>query len=269
MIAIPVTLALLILLFLLSLMGRRGHEDLPKLRGWAYAHRGLHGKGRPENSMSAFQAALDGGYGIELDVHLMQDGNLAVIHDASLKRTAGADVKIEDLTLEDLDNYCLEGTGEKIPTLQQVLELFAGKAPIILELKSERGNYAALCQTVCAAMEDYKGYFCMESFDPRCVGWLRKNRPDILRGQLSANFLKDKESALPWHLKFAMTYLLPNFLTMPDFVAYEFANRKSLGVTLCRRLWGVQGVTWTVTAQQDFDTAVQEGYLPIFEKFIP
>ena len=269
MIAIPITLAVLFLLFVLSLRGRRGHETLSNIRGWAYAHRGLHGAGLPENSMAAFRAALENGYGIELDVHLMKDGNLAVIHDASLRRTAGVDVRIEDLTIEDLPHYRLEGTQEIIPTLQQVLELFDGKAPMIIELKSERGNYAALCQTVCAAMEGYKGYFCMESFDPRCVGWLRKNRTDILRGQLSTNFLKDKKSPLPWHLKFAMTYLLPNFLTVPDFVAYEFANRKSIGVILCRRLWGLQGVTWTVTSQQEFDTAVQEGYIPIFEKFLP
>ena len=100
----------LLLLYVLALRCRRGNKELPKLRGWAYAHRGLHGKGVPENSMEAFRLALEGGYGIELDVHLMADGNLAVIHDPSLKRTAGADVQIEDLKLEDLPQYRLEGT---------------------------------------------------------------------------------------------------------------------------------------------------------------
>ena len=74
-------------LYLFGLKGRTGHSGLPALKGWYYAHRGLHCEGRPENSMVAFAAAKNAGYGIELDIHLMRDGNLAVIHDSSLKRT--------------------------------------------------------------------------------------------------------------------------------------------------------------------------------------
>ena len=114
---ILIIIAVVAALFVLLTMCRKGHKDLASLRGWKYAHRGLHGNGIPENSMAAFRAALDGGYGIELDVHLMKDGKLAVIHDASLKRTAGADVKIEDLTEADLANYPLEGTEQTIPPL--------------------------------------------------------------------------------------------------------------------------------------------------------
>ena len=88
-------LALVAGLTVLAVRGRRKHPGLAVLQGWKYAHRGLHGQGKPENSMAAFRAALEAGYGVELDVHLMKDGNLAVIHDASLKRTAGKDVKIE------------------------------------------------------------------------------------------------------------------------------------------------------------------------------
>ena len=125
-----ITLFILVfVLYLLALRGRKGHPLLEQLRQWKYAHRGLHGNGVPENSMAAFQLALDSGYGIELDIHLLADGNLAVIHDASLLRTAGVDVKIEDLTTQDLCNYRLENSEEMIPTFRQVLELFDGKAP--------------------------------------------------------------------------------------------------------------------------------------------
>ena len=95
MIGLYITLGLLALLFLLyifSLKGRNGHKDMRKLRKFSYAHRGLHGNGVPENSLWAFQLARDKGYGIELDVHLMKDGQLAVIHDTSLLRTAGVDM---------------------------------------------------------------------------------------------------------------------------------------------------------------------------------
>ena len=123
MITALIILVALAALLLFLLAGRRNHPGLEKLRGWSYAHRGLHGEGIPENSMAAFRRSLEHGYGIELDVHLMKDGELAVVHDSSLKRTAGADVKIEDLTKEDLEKYPLEGTEETIPLFKDVLAL--------------------------------------------------------------------------------------------------------------------------------------------------
>jgi len=263
------TLAALFILYVLLLRCRHGHKTLAAMQGWGYAHRGLHGDGVPENSMEAFRLALEGGYGIELDVHLMKDGKLAVIHDASLLRTAGVDVKIEDLTAEDLAAYTLEGTQEHIPLFDEVLELYAGKAPIIVELKAERGNYAALTEAVCDRMETYEGVYCLESFDPRVTLWLKKNRPCQCRGQLGENYLRSTKAKLPGVLKFLLAHQLENFLVVPDFVAFRFTDRKLLGVWIARTLWGAQGVTWTIKSQEDYDTAVKEGWLPIFEGFRP
>lgn len=267
-IVISIIIFLLFLVFVLSLVGRRKHPGFEKLQGWAYAHRGLHGNGIPENSMFAFRQALEKGYGIELDVHLMKDGNLAVIHDASLKRTAGVDVNIENLTLEDLSDYHLEDTEERIPLFEDVLKLFAGKAPLIVELKPVK-NHAKLCEAVSRLLDKYPGVFCVESFDPRCIIWFKKNRPQFIRGQLSENFLANPRSKLPIVLKCVMSWNMGNFLSMPDFVAYKFADRNNLTVKLCRRLWLLQGVTWTLRTQEEYNTAVAEGWLPIFENFEP
>lgn len=264
------TLAVIFLfLYFLAVQGRRDHPGLQDLRGWSYAHRGLHDETRPENSMAAFRAALNKGYGIELDVHLLKDGNLAVFHDYMLERMTGATGKIEDLTTGQLKDYCLKGTQETIPTFRQVLELYRGKAPLIVELKSDGDNYAQLTHMACNMLEDYPGVYCLESFDPRCIGWLRQNRPNLIRGQLAENFFASKTSTLPWYLKLTMTLQLLNFLVQPDFVAYKFRDRKNLGNFLVRKVWGVQGITWTLKTTQEQEAAVQEGWIPIFEDYEP
>ena len=262
-------LLLLFILFCLSLMGRTGHPGLKSLRGWNYAHRGLHGNGLPENSMAAFKAALDHGYGIELDIHLLADGNLAVIHDSSLKRTTGQDGNVEDLTTEQLVNYKLEGTEETIPTFRQLLDLYDGKAPLIVELKPVKGNHAALCEAACKMLDSYNGVYCLESFDPRCIHWLKKNRPDLIRGQLTEDFVHNTKSPLHPVLKFILTHQLENFLCRPDFIAYKFRDRKTISMTLCKKLWKLETVTWTLVSKEEYDTAVAEGWIPIFENFIP
>lgn len=255
-------------LYVLSLRGRSGHPVMEELKKWRYAHRGLHDEGKPENSMAAFRSALDHGYGIELDLHLLKDGNLAVLHDSALQRITGRDGIIEDLATADLKEYHLSGTEQTIPEFRQVLELYAGKAPLIIELKSHGGNYAQLTETACRMMEGYTGLYCIESFDPRCVRWLRKNRPEIVRGQLSENFLRSG-SEYPLITRLITTFCMENFLTRPDFIAYRFEHRKTLSNFLCRKLWHLSGVSWTIRTKADFDTAVQEGWIPIFEKFIP
>ena len=264
-----VVLLVLAAAYVLSLSGRRGHPGLQALRGWRYAHRGLHDQDCPENSMAAFQKALEGGYGIELDVHLLKDGTLAVMHDSSLKRTTGADGCMEDLTAEDLSKYRLGGTEETIPAFSQVLELFDGKAPMIVELKTAGNNYAALTEAACKLLEGYKGVYCLESFDPRCLLWLKKNRPELIRGQLAENFLKAANGKASLPLRWVMTTQAANFLTRPDFMAYKYLDRRNPGCFLSRRLWGMQGVTWTIQSKEQLETAEKEGWIPIFENFIP
>lgn len=268
-----ILLIILILFELLTILlqCRKGHPQWKYLRLWRYAHRGYHDKPQvPENSMAAFHRAIENHYGAELDVHLMRDGNLAVIHDASLKRTAGADVLVEDLTAEELKQYRLEGTDEQIPLLEEVLALFENKTPLIVELKSERGNYNALTAATCAMLDRYQVSYCIESFDPRCLMWLKKHRPEIVRGQLSGNLLRDGQGNGQSKLTlFLLSHLLMNFLTKPDFIAYNHLDRNNLCLRWCRKFYKVQEVSWTVRSKQDMQALEKDKCLVIFEKFDP
>lgn len=266
---ILIVLFILSLLYVLSTICRRGHKGLEALRGWAYAHRGLHGDGVPENSMEAFRRAKEAGFGVELDIHLLADGNLAVIHDSLLVRTTGAEGRIEDLTTAQLSDYRLEGTEHTIPQFQQVLDLFAGEVPLIVELKCAGNNYPQLCKTACDMLDGYSGAYCMESFDPRCIRWLCKNRPDIVRGQLSENYFLSNTAKLPWILKLVLSFQMLNFLLRPDFVAYKYDHISHLSNFLTEKLWGAQSVTWTLKTKEEYQKAVKEGRIPIFEGFLP
>ena len=257
------------LLLLLMLRGRTGNPALKALQGHSYAHRGLYGGEIPENSLKAFDAAFQAGYGIEFDLHLLKDGNLAVLHDSNLQRMTGTDRILEDLTTEELSRYRLGDSQETIPTFSQVLSLCSGRCPLIIELKSHQGNSSLLTETACRMLEGYPGSFCLESFDPRCVLWLRKHRPELVRGQLSENFLKAKNSRIPWILRLLASWHLESFLTRPDFIAHRYCDRKTPFHFLIRRFWRVQGVTWTVKNPREFDQAVKEGWIPIFEGFRP
>ena len=200
----------------------------------------------------------------------MRDGHLAVIHDASLLRTAGADVYIEDLTAGELENYRLEGTEQRIPLLEEVLPLFVGRAPLIVELKAERGNAAALAEAACALLDKYHVTYCMESFDPRCLMWLWENRPDVVRGQLSENFARHGDGEnLPGVVRWVLSNLLLNCRTRPDFMAYRFEDRKCLSLRLCRGIYRAQEFSWTIRSKADMAAAEQDGALVIFEQFNP
>lgn len=265
-----VTILILAFFYILSLRGRVGHTDWKSFSGFYFAHRGLHnGSTAPENSMEAFRRAKQKGYGIEFDVHLMADGNLAVIHDNSLLRTAGIDVQIEDLTTADLKNYFLEGTAETIPTFREVLSFIDGEVPLIIEIKTNGKNAPNVSKRVSEQLEGYNGSYCIESFDPRCVYWFTKNNPEVIRGQLSENYFKNDKNSLPFPLKVLMSGLSTNFLTKPDFVAYRFTDRKHISYRLCRKFWKIQGLGWTITDQNDLNTANEENIFPIFEKINP
>lgn len=269
MLIILLIVLVIILAYVLSTYCGKANPELKKLRGWAYAHRGLHSDDIPENSMEAFRRAVKAGYGMELDIHLLADGNLAVLHDSSLARMTGVDRCIEDLSADQLSQYSLAGTDETIPLFTDVLNLVNGKVPLIVELKAQLNNYEQLCLKACEVLEQYNGVYCIESFDPRCIYWFRKHRPDMIRGQLTENFFSTPNSKVPLILKIPLVLQMFNFLTQPDFVAYRYCDRKNISDFLVRKLWGAPSVVWTLTSKEEFDAATAEDRIPIFEGFFP
>lgn len=262
----------LLLLWCLMLLPRRKQPGWEKLENVRYAHRGLHDMSRniPENSMAAFSRAVEKEFGAELDVHLMADGGLAVVHDSDLCRVCGKSAMIEDLRLEDLKDYPLKGNGERIPLLEDVLPLFEGKTPLIIELKVERGNAAALTDRVMEQLRDWRGTYCIESFHPAALLHLKKHYPFVVRGQLSENFLRSGEGGmLAWPVRAILTLLLTSFLTRPDFIAYNYIDRSCPSLRLMKQLYGVHEVGWTIRNGEVLEHLEREGVLPIFEGFLP
>ena len=156
------------------------------------------------------------------------------------------------------------GTDEKIPAFTDILKAVDGRTPLIIEYKVEN-NADALCHTCNEILKDYNGLYCIESFHPFAVRWYRKKRPDVVRGQLSENFMKTNPNVL----YFFLNHLLFNFLTTPDFIAYNHKHYKSVSLTLCHKLYRCLSVAWTIRSQEALDAMKAHFDLFIFEDFIP
>lgn len=236
-------------LALLVAPGRWPKGDPAKLRpakGAAptpIAHRGLHdaAAGVPENSLAAFAAAMDAGYGVELDLYLTTDDQLVVFHDDSLKRMCGDDRRVFDCSLEELRALRLGGTDERIPLFSEVLGLIAGRQTMIIEIKTAPRQYE-LCEKALAMLRAYDGPYCIESFHPGVVRWFKKHAPDVVRGQLAQNARRYDNKLYG----FCLGASLSNILTRPHFSAYHYVEAPNLLTQRLYRALGGSGVAWTV-----------------------
>jgi glycerophosphoryl diester phosphodiesterase len=267
---IPIIILTLFILYLLAIMPKLTRRpDITPWKGWYFAHRGLHQshKKSPENSMAAFKLAVEKGFGIELDVQLSKDRVPVVFHDYTLIRICGVDKKVCDLTLKELQELRLYTSNEQIPTLESVLNLVDGKVPLIVEFKVESHD-TSVCDVVAPMLDKYKGLYCIESFNPLALMWYKKNRPNVMRGQLSSNLIKDKESGDP-SLYFILQNLLLNFVTKPHFIAYNHLHSKMPSFVLCRNLYRIPTFAWTIKSQEALESSKKSFDFFIFDHFIP
>lgn len=268
---ILIFLSVLFILFLLCLYlispSRSSFSMRAPFLGRNFAHRGLHSKEKhiPENSIPAFDAAVNAGYGIELDIQLTKDGQLVVFHDDTLTRVCGFKKRIDELTYQELQEYPLFDSPEHIPLFSEVLSLIRGQVPLIVELKNGKQN-GVLCTQALLLLRSYQGPFCIESFHPFIVGWFRKYAPDILRGQLSGPASEFSKVLSPF-LRFGLSRLLSNFYARPHFIAYRKGKRPWL-VCLCTFLGALRFV-WTVRPGDNIEQLEQTNDALIFESYTP
>ena len=285
-----IILVILVVLYLLMIMPRiLGGPSREPFLGHLYAHRGLHGNdtNAPENSMAAFKKAVDSGYGIECDVQLTRDGVPVIFHDFTLARVAryeegkvpsdavinedgsvGVKGKVIDYTYDELQAFHLMNSSERIPKFEDFLKLVDGKVPLIIELKIELKDLS-VCPAVDKLLTGYKGIYCIESFNPLGVLWYRRKRPEVLRGQLSDDFHRDKPEEFKGILYFILTNLLLNILGRPDFIAFNHKYSDCISLRICRRLFGVLTAAWTIKSQEQLEANIDKFDIMIFDSFVP
>ena len=239
-----------------------------------YAHRGLHNDSIPENSLSAFKNALDHSYGIELDVQLSSDGEIFVFHYKNVASMCGVKKDLTAMTSEEIKQLRLLATDEQIPTFDEVLTLIDGRVPILIEVKYYANN-EKLCAKLAETLDNYIGSFAIQSFDPRILRYFKKYRPRFARGQLVGKNKKNHKKKTSQSdmqnpiVAFALTHLLFNFLSRPDFISIQSNHTKELGFVLATEAFHAKGFIWTVKKEKHHHFFKRQGYFSIFETFMP
>lgn len=228
------------------------------------AHRGYHNSQYPENSMGAFKRAMEHGYGIELDIHILKDGNVIVFHDDNLKRLTGVDKDIAKCTYGEIKDLKLYDTEERIPLLKDVLAEVNGKFGIMVELKNSV-KVGRLEEKTYALLKNYKGDFIVQSFSPFSVAWFKKNAPEFARGQLAGSF---KGEQVAWYKKILLRNFMLNGMSKPDFVNYDVRYLDRFIIKLLKRR-GKVIFGWTARSQKEYDAALKTCINAVFEDFTP
>lgn len=226
----------------------------------SYAHRGLHGPGVPENSPSAFAAAIARGMGIECDIQRSRDGQAMVFHDDELDRLTAVRGLVAERTAAELGGIVLTGGTDTIPTLRQLLDQVAGRVPLLIEIKSDHSlgaKIGATCAAVRRELQDYAGPHAVMSFDPRIVRWFARHSPETVRGLVMT---EEDDRGLTGILRRHLWL----WIARPDFLAYDVLNLPSR-FAAAQRARGLPLLTWTVRSADLRERAARHADAPIAE----
>ncbi len=224
----------------------------------AYAHRGLHGPGVPENSPAAFAAAIARGMGIECDVQRSSDGQAMVFHDWELDRLTGATGPVALLSAAQLGAIRLTGGADSIPTLRQVLDQIDSKVPLLIEVKSRKDmRVSAMCLAVLRVLEGYRGPHAVMSFDPRVPKWFKIHAAQTVRGLVVT---EENDQTLLGRLRRRLSL----WQASPDFLAYDIRDLPSR-FAAAQRKRGLPITSWTVRSAELRERAALYADAPIAE----
>ena len=216
---------------------------LTELIARPFAHRGLHGGGRLENSRAAFAAAIDRGFGIELDVQASLDGEAMVFHDYELDRLTPEKGRVAARTAAELGGIPLRSTTETIPTLAEILRLIGGRTPLLIEAKSPDRNIERLCRSIASDLRDYDGPVAVMSFNPEVGRWFALNANHVLRG-----LVVTEENKRGWRGDLERRFALRR--ASPHLLAYDVRDFPSRFAARVRQR-SIPVLTWTVRSDGD------------------
>lgn len=243
--------------------------ELEFLKNIPVAHRGLHDENKPENSLSAFEAAIHAGYSIETDVRLSMDGELMIFHDDTLLRMTGVNKRVNELTANELNELRLGNTEERIPLFAEFLEFLGGRTPLLLEIKNEpRADKKEFIGKIAASLDGYSGKYAVQSFNPFYVKEFKRLCPEIPCGVLATadSGKQDFDGSVFWRIKArAVKNMSFNKSVKPDFISYHFPDYPQKST---ERFHGLK-LGWTVRSPEDETQARKYCDNIIFEHYLP
>jgi glycerophosphoryl diester phosphodiesterase len=236
------------------------------------AHRGLHdaSTGIIENTAGAFSAAIAGNYGIETDLQISADGEAMVHHDDALGRLTEGAGRLADMSAAQIKATRFKGGNDRIMTLGELCELVAGRAPLLLELKSHFNSDVRLVERVANVLASYAGSAAVMSFDPALIEAVRWRAPTLPHGIVAERHYTHREwDRFSAAAKLRMAFLLHAGRTRPDFIAYSIKDLPALAPLIARRVFGLPLLTWTVRSDNDRRRAATYADQIIFEGLRP
>lgn len=224
------------------------------------SHRGYHDASvrNYENSVSAFQAAIDAGFGIEFDLQVTSDRETVVYHDPDLKRMTTESGPVRHRTKDQLLKLSLLDSNDKIHSLDEHLELTAGRVPLLLEIKGISGEDNGMVKSVAKSLQNYNGPVALMSFNHWIVRQFAELIPDRPRG-LTAMGGDNFEH-------FHTTAMLDNDL---HFVSYRVKDLPCKFITKIKNEYNKSVITWTVRTQEESDLSYKQADQITFEGYDP
>lgn len=236
---------------------RSRRAELERLGAVPFAHRGLHGGPRVENSASAIAAAVAEGFGVELDVQLSADGEAMVFHDYELDRLTLGEGPVARRSAAELQRLGFRAGGDPMPRLAEILGLLAGRVPLLVEVKSPDRRVERLCAAVARALDGYEGPAGVMSFNPEVGRWFARHRHQVLRGLVVT---EQGKRGLRGRIERPLSLRRAG----ADFLAYDVRDLPSRFAAAARRR-GLPIYTWTVRSDSDRQRAADHADQIIFE----